>query len=88
MIQAFRAWLNEALGIAEIKVSSARPIDEPQRAALVAKFGRVTGRQVRAEFQVRPELLGGATVRYGSTVFDGSTRAQLDALAHAIAGEA
>ena len=88
MIDAFRAWLDQKAGVARIEIASAQSIDEPRREAIVRKFHRVTGRQVRAEFQVVPELLGGATVRYGSTVFDGSIRAQLEALDRAITGEA
>ncbi len=88
MIDAFRAWLDEKAGVARIEIASAQSIDEPRRDAIVEKFHRVTGRQVHAEFQVVPELLGGATVRYGSTVFDGSIRAQLAALDRAITGEA
>ena len=88
MIDAFRAWLDQKAGVARIEIASAQSIDEPQRGAIVQKFHRVTGRQVQAEFQVVPELLGGATVRYGSTVFDGSIRAQLEALDRAISGEA
>ena len=88
MIDAFRAWLDEMAGVARIEVASAQSIDEPRREAMVDKFHRVTGRRVQAEFRVAPELLGGATVRYGSTVFDGSIRAQLEALDRAITGEA
>ena len=88
MIDAFRAWLDEKAGVARIEVASAQSIDEPRRDAIVEKFHRVTGRQVRAAFRVVPELVGGATVRYGSTVFDGSIRAQLEALDRAITGEA
>ena len=88
MIDAFRAWLDQKAGVARIEIASAQSIDEPRREAIVQKFHRVTGRQVHAEFRVVPELLGGATVRYGSTVFDGSIRAQLEALDRAISGEA
>ena len=87
MIDAFRSWLDEKASVARIEVASAQSIDEPRRGAIVDKFHRVTGRQVRAEFRVVPELVGGGTVRYGSTVFDGSIRAQLAALDRAITGE-
>ena len=40
----------------------------------------MTGKQVRCEFQVKPELIGGVNVRIGSTIYDGSVRGQLDAL--------
>ena len=87
MIEAFRAWIDERAGVARIAVTSARPMEEEQRTALVSKFSGVTGKTVSAEFAVASELLGGATVRFGSTVFDGSLRAQLNNLDRALSGE-
>ena len=88
MIEAFREWIDERAGVARIKVTSAKPMGDEQRTALVSKFSRVTGKTVSAEFAVASELLGGATVRFGSTVFDGSLRAQLNSLDRALSGEA
>jgi F-type H+-transporting ATPase subunit delta len=88
MIEAFQSWLDSKIGIARIEVQSAQPLDAALRESLVQKFGRLTKKQVRAEFGVDPSLIGGATVRHGSTVFDGSIRSQLRALDRAIAGEA
>ena len=88
MIEAFREWIDERAGVARITVTSARPMEEEQRTALVSKFSRLTGKSVSAEFAVASGLLGGATVRFGSTVFDGSLRAQLNNLDRALSGEA
>lgn len=88
IIAAFRSWLDEKLGIARIEVTSARPIDESLQAAVLEKFARVTGRRIEAGFEVDEDLLGGAVVRHGSTVYDGSIRAQLRSLDRSIAGEA
>jgi len=49
--------------------------------ALQAKFGK----QVRLSSEVDPSLLGGAIVRAGDTVIDGSVRGRLDKLAEALA---
>jgi len=88
MKQAFRDWLDERQGVARIQVRSAAAMEENQRQALVDKFARVTQRQVQAEFSEDPALLGGVVVRHGSTVYDGSLRAQLEALRSAISREA
>ena len=88
MIEAFQAWIDQRAGVARITVTSAKPMVDQQRTALVSKFSRVTGKTVSAEFAVASELLGGATVRFGSTVFDGSLRAQLNSLDRALSGEA
>ena len=87
MTEALAGMLDERAGVARIKVSTARPADEAQRQALVAKFSRVTGLLVSAEFDVDEELVGGAAVRHGSTIFDGSLRAQLRAMDRRIRGE-
>jgi F-type H+-transporting ATPase subunit delta len=36
--------------------------------------------EVRASYAEDPSLLGGAVVRIGSTIYDGSVRAQLEQL--------
>jgi F-type H+-transporting ATPase subunit delta len=87
MTDALAALLDDRAGVARIKVSTARPADEAQRQALVAKFSRVTGLLVSAEFDVNEELVGGAAVRHRSTIFDGSLRAQLRAMDRRIRGE-
>ena len=87
MIAAFRSWLDERAGIVRINVTAARELDERLRDSVVEKFRRVTGKQIYATFGVGGDLLGGAIVRHGSTVFDGSLRAQLKALDRSIAGE-
>jgi F-type H+-transporting ATPase subunit delta len=86
MIASYRSWLDDSLGIARLDVTSAQRMDDALQKSLLDTFGRVTGLQVRAKFHEDPELLGGAVVRHGSTLYDGSLRAQLNALDHALAG--
>jgi F-type H+-transporting ATPase subunit delta len=88
MMEVFGAWLDGKAGIARIEVVSAQPLDERLRETMRQRFGRVTGKQVLAGFAVDPALIGGATVRHGSQVFDGSIRSQLRALDRAISGDA
>ena len=87
MIEAFRQWLDDRAGVARLLVTTATPIGEQQQSALIKKFSRVTGSTVVAEFEVSSDLVGGATVRHASTLFDGSLRAQLKALERVLAGE-
>lgn len=88
MIDALQNLIDSRDNMARITVTAARPIPEKQQEALVLKFGQVTGCTVLAEFAVAPELVGGVTVRFGSTIFDGSLRAQLNNLNHALLGDA
>ena len=87
MIGAFQEWLDDQAGVARLLVTTAQPIGEQQQSAFIEKFSKVTGSTVVAEFGVSSDLVGGATVRHASTLFDGSLRAQLKALDRAIAGE-
>jgi len=79
--------LNTRLGRVEAQVTSARPLNEGEQRALVAQVAEATGRQVTAKYAIDAALLGGAVVRVGSTVYDGSVRGQLQKIRLELAGE-
>lgn len=78
--QAFGSELNARLGIAEAEVTSARELSGAEKKELTAALERRTGKKIEAKFQEDKALLGGAVVRVGSTIFDGSVREQLNRL--------
>ena len=78
--QAFSALLDARQGIAQATVTSAADLTAQERAELDAALAKLTGRKVQAQFKTDPALIGGAVVRIGSTIYDGSVRAQLDRL--------
>ncbi|MGD0963677.1 MAG: ATP synthase F1 subunit delta [Candidatus Acidiferrales bacterium] len=78
--KAFGEELNARLGIAQAEVTSARPLNSAQRVQLTAVLERRTKKKIEATFQEDKSLLGGAVVRIGSTVYDGSVREQLNRL--------
>lgn len=84
--QEFERLLDERLGRVRATVSSAVPLSDGQRQAVIAAFERTLGRTVLAETRVDPTLLGGVVVDVEGTVYDGSVRTQLRALATRIAG--
>jgi len=86
-MDAFDLLLDERLGFARAEISSARQLSEPQRDAVSQVLERLTGKRVRARFAVDRELLGGLVARIGSTVYDGSVRGQLQALAKRLSAE-
>lgn len=88
LVEAYRDWLDERVGIARIEVISALPLPEGQRAELLKTFRAMTGREVRAQFREDPAVLGGVVVKHGSRIYDGSLRAQLRALDRAISQHA
>lgn len=64
-------------GLADAEITSAHALDEGERAAMERQVATLAGRKVRATYAEDASLLGGAIVKIGSTVYDGSIRAQL-----------
>lgn len=78
--QAFETQLDERQGIARASVISARDLKEVEKKQLRAALERLSGQRVEARFDLDPALIGGAVVRVGSTIYDGSVRTQLQRL--------
>jgi F-type H+-transporting ATPase subunit delta len=83
--KALESALDERLGRVRAEVTSATLLNDLQRAELVAELAKSTGKQVRGDFQVDPQLLGGVSVRIGSKTYDGSVRGRLDVLRRRLA---
>lgn len=80
--------LDDRMGFAEAQISSARELSPNEKHALEAQVERLTGRKVRATYARDPALLGGAVVRVGSTIYDGSVLGQLSRIREQIASSA
>lgn len=81
MVTAYSAIADETSSVAEAEIVSALPLDENNRKLLEQKISALTGQQhVHATYSEDKTLLGGAVVTIGSTVYDGSIRAQLQQL--------
>jgi F-type H+-transporting ATPase subunit delta len=61
-------------------VTLARPADEALRKSLADALSRQLGKEVLPSFRVDPEILGGAVIRIGEQVHDGSLRRRLTKL--------
>lgn len=83
----YQALLDEAEGLVRAGVAAAQPLSPDQTAALESTLARITGRQVRCGYTVDQSLVGGVTVRIGSTMYDGSVRGQLDGLRRRLTSE-
>jgi F-type H+-transporting ATPase subunit delta len=77
VIEAFDLLLDERIGFVRAEVVSAYELTSEQRERLSAELTKLAGSQVRMRFAVDPDLIGGATARLGSKVYDGSVRGQL-----------
>ena len=82
---AFETALDERLGFVRAEVTSAAPLSDRQEAELQEALSRVAGKQVRCDFKLNPELIGGVVARIGSKVYDGSVRTQLQSLGQRLA---
>jgi F-type H+-transporting ATPase subunit delta len=76
--QAFSALLDARQGITQAMVTSAAELTAEERAEMDAALAKLTGKKIHARFATDAALIGGAVVRIGSTIYDGSVRAQLD----------
>lgn len=80
--EALRA---EAESTLDVEVVSALPLDGAQKAQLAAALAKRFKRQVRITESVDPTLVGGAIVRAGDLVIDGSLKGRLGRLKQQIA---
>ena len=55
-----------------------RPMTNSERRALEREVEKLTGKKVRGRYTRDTSLLGGALVRVGSTIYDGSVIGQLE----------
>jgi F-type H+-transporting ATPase subunit delta len=70
----------------DVEVTSAVPLDEAQQAKMVAALKKRFQRDVRLTVAVDPALLGGAVIRAGDLVIDGSINGRLLRMASELAG--
>ncbi len=87
MVDTFELVLRQRQGIAEAEVTSAMALSAGQRSALVQTLERLSGKKIQARYSLQPELLGGAVVRIGDTIYDGSVRNRLERLRARLAAE-
>jgi F-type H+-transporting ATPase subunit delta len=80
ILRQYEEEVNRRLGLAEADITSFRELSAAEKKQLEAKIAAVTGKQVRAQYRTDSHILGGAIVRVGSTVYDGSVRGQLHKL--------
>ena len=85
ILAEYRKEVNRRLGISEVQVTTARPLDANERQGIEQKVAALTGTQVQATYHEDKSLLGGVVVRVGSTVYDGSVKGRLDRLKEQLA---
>lgn len=78
----FEEMKNDAEGVADVTVTSALQLTQPQLQALEQALARRLKRQVRLHTELDPALIGGAVLRSGDLVIDGSVKGRLERISH------
>jgi F-type H+-transporting ATPase subunit delta len=84
--KAFAALANAERGEMTAEVTSAHPLSAAQVKAIASKLKARVGREVALSTKIDPAILGGLTVKIGSTLIDNSIRTRLNSLATAMKG--
>jgi F-type H+-transporting ATPase subunit delta len=80
ILTEYHAIADEQAKLTEAEITSAHALNDQDRAELEAQVAKLAGGPVRATYHQDANLLGGAVVRIGSTIYDGSIRGQLQQL--------
>jgi F-type H+-transporting ATPase subunit delta len=80
ILAAFQEVVRQRQGIAEAEVSTAIELTAAQKAEFASTLQKLTGKRVEAKYSLEPALLGGALVRIGDAIYDGSLRQRLNAM--------
>lgn len=86
IIEQFEKLRSEVENTLDVHVTTAYALDDAQRARLSASLGRRFGREIRLHETVDATLVGGAVVRAGDLVIDGSLKGRLEQLASQMVG--
>ncbi|MHB1699078.1 MAG: ATP synthase F1 subunit delta [Acidobacteriaceae bacterium] len=87
VVEAYGAVVDQQQGIVEAEVVTAHSLGEDERRSLEQKIAGMAGSKIRASYREDADLLGGAVIRIGSTVYDGSVRGQLETLRLELVGQ-
>jgi F-type H+-transporting ATPase subunit delta len=75
--QEFEALVDEAAGRTEVELTVATELPAAEQRKLADILSQKSGREVRIDVRIDPAILGGAIVRQGDHVTDGSIRRRL-----------
>jgi F-type H+-transporting ATPase subunit delta len=87
IVASFQDVIRQRQGIAEAEISSAVELSAAQKKRFSQTLERLTGKKVQAKYSLDPSLMGGAVVRVGDTIYDGSVRNSLNEMRARLAAE-
>jgi F-type H+-transporting ATPase subunit delta len=87
IVDSFQEVIRERQGIAEAEIFSAVELSTTQKAEFAFTLERMTGQRIEPKYSLDPSLLGGAVVRIGDAIYDGSVRNRLNEMRSKLTGE-
>lgn len=87
VLGAFDREVYARLAIVPVEVTTAFALNAKQKKLLEERLAALAGTQVELRYRQSPEILGGVVARLGSTIYDGSLRAQLRRLQRQLTAE-
>ena len=84
---AYAIKMDDRLGRARARVTSAVALGDKEIETLKARLGEITGKDIIVSTDVDEALIGGVIARVGGTIYDGSVRTQLQRMKEAILKE-
>jgi len=84
--ERFVAVLEERGGRITAEVTSARELPAGERSEFESNLKKLTGKQVKVNYAINKDIIGGVVTRIGSTVYDGSVKTKLENLKEQLIG--
>ena len=80
IIKAFRKYLCEQENIIEVAVVAAKPLDDQVRQKIIDQLKSSLNKTVELKEEQDTSLIGGAVLKYGDVVVDGSIKRRVELL--------
>jgi F-type H+-transporting ATPase subunit delta len=87
IIETFQEVIRQRQGVAEAEVASATELSAAQKTQLQKTLEKLTGKKIQPKYLLDKGLMGGAVVRIGDTIYDGSLRNRLEQMRARLAAE-
>lgn len=85
ILDALKAYVNAALGIAVATVRSAKPLGADEIQQLADTLSTKVGKKVELDIKTDPKLLGGFVVQIGSEIWDASVAGKINKFRESLA---
>ncbi len=85
VIRAFQKLADQQERMTAVTMTTAHPVDHETLQAVTHELKKVLGTDVRLTHSLDQRLIGGAVLRYGDIVVDGSVRKRIELLGKTIA---